>query len=52
MGFETVAVLIFARLMELSQLLVENIGLLFFSSLILILWLIGIITVVRRWAGQ
>jgi hypothetical protein len=52
MGIETIALLIFARLMELSQLLVENGGLLFFSSLILILWLIGIITVVRRWAGQ
>ena len=52
MGFETVAVLIFARLMELSQLLLENAGLLFFSSLLLVLGLIGIITVVRRWAGQ
>jgi hypothetical protein len=52
MGFETVAVLIFARLMELSQLLLENAGLLFFYFLLLVLGLIGIITVVRRWAGQ
>jgi uncharacterized membrane protein len=52
MGIETIALLIFARLMELSLLLLENAGLLFFSSLFLVLWLTGIITVVRRWAGQ
>ena len=52
MGIETIALLIFARLMELSQLLLENAGLLFFFSLLLVLWLTGIITVVRRWAGQ
>ncbi len=52
MGIETIALLIFARLMELSLLLLENAGLLFFSFLLLVLWLTGIITVVRRWAGQ
>jgi hypothetical protein len=52
MGIDTIALLIFAWLIELSQLLLENAGLLFFSSLLLVLWLTGIITVVRRWAGQ
>jgi uncharacterized membrane protein len=52
MGLETVALLIFARLMELSQFLMENAALLFFCSLFLILWITGIITVLRRWAGE
>ena len=52
MGIETIALLIFALLMELSQLLLENAGLLFFSSLLLVLWLTGIITVVRRWSSE
>jgi uncharacterized membrane protein len=52
MGFETVALLIFARLMELSEFLRDNAALLFFSSLFLILWLTGIITVVRRWRSE
>ena len=52
MGIETIALLIFGGLIELSLFLLENAGLLFFSSLALILWLTGIITVVRRWAGE
>jgi hypothetical protein len=52
MGFEVIAVLIFALFMEVDQFIRENAGLLFFSSIFLILWLSGIITVVRRWAGQ
>jgi hypothetical protein len=52
MGFETIGLLIFARLFELSQFLMDNAALLFFSSLFLILWLTGIITVLRRWAGE
>jgi hypothetical protein len=52
MGFEVIAVLLFARLMEFSQLLRENAGLLFFSTLFMIVWLGGIITVVRRWSGE
>jgi len=52
MGFELIAVLLFARLMEVSQLLRENAGLLFFSSLFTVLWIGGIITVVRRWSGE
>lgn len=52
MGFETIAFVIFARLMELSQFLRENAALLFFSALFLILWLTGIITVVRRWRSE
>jgi hypothetical protein len=52
MGFEVIAVLLFARLMDFSQLLRENAGLLFFSTLFMIVWLGGIITVVRRWSGE
>jgi hypothetical protein len=52
MGFEIIAVLLFARLMEVSQLLRENAGLLFFSSLLTVLWLTGVITVVRRWRAE
>lgn len=52
MGFETIGLLIFARLFELSQFLMDNAALLFFSFLFLILWLTGIITVLRRWAGE
>ena len=52
MGFETIALLVFARLMELSRFLEDNAALLFFSSLFLILWITGIITVVRRWREE
>lgn len=52
MGIETIGLLIFARLFELSQFLMENAALLFFAFLFLILWLTGIITVLRRWAGE
>jgi hypothetical protein len=52
MGIEVIGILIFARLMEFSELLKDNAGLVFFSSLFLILWITGIITVVRRWSGE
>ena len=52
MGLEVIAVLVFALFMEVDQFIRENVGLLFFSSIFLILWLSGIITIVRRWAGQ
>jgi hypothetical protein len=52
MGLEVIAVLIFALFMEADQFIRENAGLLFFSLIFLILWLSGIITIVRRWAGQ
>jgi len=52
MGFEIIGILLFARLMEISQLLRENAGLLFFSTIFMLLWLGGIITVVRRWSGE
>ena len=52
MGLELIAVIIFAELMELSQFLRANAGLIFFSSLLLILWITGIITVVRRWRAE
>jgi hypothetical protein len=52
MGIEVVAVLLFAWFMELNQLLRDNAGILFFSSFFVILWTTGVITIVRRWAGE
>jgi len=52
MGLELVAVVLFARLLEASQFLRENAALLVFTSVFLILWFTGIITVVRRWEGR
>ena len=49
MGIEIIGILIFARLMELSQFLRENALLLSVPSIFLLLWLTGIITLVRRW---
>jgi len=52
MGIELIGILLFARLMEISRFLEDNAGLLFFSSLFLILWMTGIITVLRRWRAE
>jgi len=52
MGFETIAFVLFAWLFEISRFLEDNAGLLFFSILLLVLWLTGIITVVRRWRSE
>ena len=52
MGLEIIGIVIFARLMELSELLRENAGLLIFTSVFTVLWASGIITVVRRWEGR
>jgi hypothetical protein len=52
MGIELIGILIFARLMEISRFLEDNAGLLFFSSLFLILWMTGVITVLRRWRAE
>ena len=52
MGIELIGILLFARLMEISRFLEDNAGLLFFSSLFLILWMTGVITVLRRWRAE
>lgn len=52
MGIEMLGVLIFAWLMELSEFLRANAVLLFGFFTFLLLWLTGIITVVRRWAAE
>ena len=52
MGIESLALVIFAWLLELSRFLEDNAGLLFFTSLLLVLWLTGVITVVRRWRSE
>jgi hypothetical protein len=52
MGIELIGILLFARLIEISRFLEDNAELLFFSSLFLILWMTGIITVLRRWRAE
>jgi hypothetical protein len=52
MGIELIGVLIFARFMELSQFFRENALLLSLSFILPVLWLIAIITVVRRWRAE
>jgi len=52
MGIELIGVLIFARLMEASQFLRENALLLSASFILPVIWLIGIITVVRKWRAE
>jgi hypothetical protein len=49
---ELIAVTILTGLMEMSELLQANGGLLFFSSLFAIIWVTGIIIVLRRWEGN
>ena len=52
MGIESLALVIFASLVELSVFLEDNAGLIFFISLLLVVWLTGVITVVRRWRSE
>jgi hypothetical protein len=52
MGLESVALVIFAWIMELSSFLEDNAGLLFFTPFVLVLWLTVVITVVRRWRSE
>jgi hypothetical protein len=52
MGIESLALVIFAWLMELSRFLEDNAKLLFSTSLLLVLWLTVVITVVRRWRAE
>jgi hypothetical protein len=52
MGIEMIGLLIFARLMELSELLRESAGILFFSFVFAVIWLGAIFTIVGRWRGN
>ena len=52
MGFEMIGILIFAGLIEVSEWLRANAVLIFGFSTFLLLWLTGIITVVRRWSSE
>jgi hypothetical protein len=52
MGIEIIFLLVFAQLIELSELLRQNAALVFFLSLFLVLSLTGAITTVRRWRGE
>jgi hypothetical protein len=48
MGLDTIAVMLIVQLLEASEFIRKNGGLIFFSALFLILWLSGVITIVRR----
>jgi len=52
MGIELIGVVLFARLIEVSQFLREHGGLIFFTATFLILWACGVIAAVRRWEGR
>ena len=52
MGIESLALVIFAWLIDLSRFLENNAGLLFFTSVLLLVWLTGVITIVRRWRSE
>ena len=52
MAIEMIGVLIFAWLVGLSQFLAANAVLIFVCFASLLLWLNGIITIIRRWERQ
>lgn len=52
MAIELIPIYLFAQLMELSEKIRENAGLIFFTSLFGFLWVAGVITVVRRWRSE
>ena len=52
MGIEIIGVVIFAWLLQASHFLMENALLLFLTSAVLILWMTGIVTLMRRWEGR
>ena len=52
MAIEIIGVILFVYLMEISNFIRHNAALLFFGSVFLTLWITGVITITRRWAGQ
>jgi|694.fasta_scaffold89925_3 hypothetical protein len=52
MALELIPVLLFAWLVELTQLIQANAGLLFFLPLFAIVWTVGVISIMRRWDGR
>jgi len=52
MALELIPLLLFAWLVELSEMVQANAGLLFFVPLFAIVWTVGIILIMRRWDGR
>jgi hypothetical protein len=52
MALELIPVLLFAWLVELTQLIQANAGLLFLLPLFAIVWTVGVISIMRRWDGR
>lgn len=52
MSIELIPVVIFAWFVELAKLVESNAGILFFSPLLAIVWVSGIIFTMRRWDGR
>jgi len=52
MALELIPLLLFAWLVELSEMVQANAGLLFFLPLFTIVWTVGIISIMRRWDGR
>jgi hypothetical protein len=52
MALELIPVLLFAWLVELTELIQANAGLLFFLPLFAIVWTVGVISIMRRWDGR
>ncbi len=52
MALELIPVLLFAWLVELTELIQANAGLLFFLPLFAIVWTVGLISIMRRWDGR
>jgi hypothetical protein len=52
MALEVIPVLLFAWLVELTEMIQANSGLLFFLPLFAIVWTVGVISIMRRWDGR
>jgi hypothetical protein len=52
MALELIPVLLFAWLVELTQVIQANAGVLFFLPLFAIVWTVGVISLMRRWDGR
>jgi hypothetical protein len=52
MGIEIIGLLIFNQLFRLSELLLENAGILFFTSGFLVVWVFLTLAAVRRWRSE
>ena len=52
MSLELIPVLLFAWLVELTEMIQANAGPLFFLPLFAIVWTVGVISIMRRWDGR